>query len=344
MSSSPEPAPAAAIFGCAGEKLLDTERRFFEEVRPLGFILFERNCKSPDQVRELVRSLRRCTIADAAVLIDQEGGRVARLKPPHWRALPPMGTIGMLAKNSRDAAHEAAYTAARLIAADLQPLGIDVDCAPVLDVPAPDSHNIIGDRAFSPESDVVADLGRSFCQGLMAGGVLPVIKHIPGHGRAMVDSHLDLPDVAVHRQTLETIDFAPFRALCDMPYAMTAHVVYRAFDGRAPATTSAKVIADVIRGRIGFNGLLMTDDIAMRALAGSIAARAKAAITAGCDAVLHCDGKLDEMREVAGACGRLSDAALARFARAKTMRRRPDAADPKALAARLDSLLAAAAA
>lgn len=344
MSSNPDGRPAAAIFGCAGAKLLDSERRFFEKVRPFGFILFERNCKTPDQVRDLVQSLRSCTIADAPVLIDQEGGRVARLKPPRWRALPSAGRIGSLAKNNREAGREAAFTVARLIAADLEPLGIDVDCAPVLDVPAPDAHTIIGDRAFGPEPDLVADLGLSFCQGLMAGGVLPVIKHIPGHGRALVDSHHDLPDVAVHRQTLERIDFAPFRALSDMPYAMTAHVIYRVFDGRSPATTSAKIIAEVIRGRIGFEGLLMTDNITMRALKGTIAARTKAALAAGCDVVLHCDGKMEEMEDVASVCGRLSDAGSARFARARAMRRRPEPADENALAARLDSLLAAAAA
>ena len=344
MSANPDGRPAAAIFGCAGTQLLDSERRFFEEVRPLGFILFERNCKTPDQIRDLVRSLRSCTSTDAPVLIDQEGGRVARLKPPHWRALPPAGRIGLLARDNPEAGREAAFTVARLIAADLEPLGIDVDCAPVLDVPAPDSHSIIGDRAFATEPDLVADLGLAFCKGLIAGGVLPVIKHIPGHGRAMVDSHLDLPEVAVHRQTLEAIDFAPFRALSDMPYAMTAHVIYRAFDGRAPATTSGKVVADVIRRRIGFEGFLMTDDITMRALKGSIGGRAKAAIAAGCDAVLHSDGKLKEMQEVAAACGTLTDAAMARFAHAKSMRRRPEPVDGNALAARLNSLLSAAAA
>ncbi|HLF59383.1 MAG TPA: beta-N-acetylhexosaminidase [Alphaproteobacteria bacterium] len=343
--SNPEARPRAAIFGCAGPELLEPERRFFATQQPLGFILFERNCKNPDQTRELIDSLRGCVgRADAPVLIDQEGGRVARLKPPHWRALPPAGRIGALARTDRDVAREAAYIAARLIAADLEPLGIDVDCAPVLDVPAPGSHGIIGDRAFCDEPYVVADLGKSFCRGLLEGGVLPVIKHIPGHGRATVDSHAALPEVAVHRQTLEAVDFVPFRALNDMPFAMTAHVVYRAYERGTPATTSAKVIADVIRGRIGFDGLLITDDLSMKALKGSFAERTKAALEAGCDLVLHCNGKMEEMAEVASACAPLSDPALARLAWARSLRAKPASVDIKALAARLDSLLTAAAA
>lgn len=343
--SNPEARARAAIFGCAGPRLLDSERRFFETARPAGFILFERNCKNPEQVRDLVQSLRACSGGSSAfVLTDQEGGRINRLKPPHWRALPASGRIGALARTNREAAREAAFTAARLIAADLEPLGIDVDCAPVLDVPAEGAHAIIGDRAFASDPDLVADLGRAFCGGLLAGGVLPVIKHIPGHGRARVDSHAALPDVAVHRETLEAIDFAPFRALADMPFAMTAHVVYRAYDPGAPATTSLKVVEQVIRGHIGFDGALMTDDLTMKALKGSLAERTKAALTAGCDLVLHCDGRMAEMEEVAAACTPLSDAAAARLERARGLRARPEPADAGALAARLDSLLSAAAA
>ena len=281
---------------------------------------------------------------EAPVLIDQEGGRVARLKPPHWRTLPPAGRIGALAQRDRELAREAAFTVARLIAADLEPLGIDVDCAPVLDVPAEGSHGIIGDRAFGDEPYVVADLAKAFCRGLIEGGVLPVLKHIPGHGRARVDSHADLPEVAVHRQTLETIDCVPFRALNRMPIAMTAHVVYTAYDRKAPATTSAKVIAEVIRGAIGFDGLLITDDLSMKALKGSFADRTRGALEAGCDAVLHCNGWMAEMEEIAGACGPMSDAAMARFARARAQLAGVKPADTGALASRLGQLLSAAAA
>jgi beta-N-acetylhexosaminidase len=342
--SNPNSRPRAAILGCAGPQLLESERDFFADADPLGFILFERNCRTPDQTRELVESLRACVGRDdAPVLIDQEGGRVARLKPPHWRKLPSAARIGGLVARSLDLGREAAYTAARLIAADLEPLGIDVDCAPVLDVPAEGADAVIGDRAFSNEPELVVELGREYCRGLRAGGVLPVIKHIPGHGRARVDSHLALPDVAVHRQTLEAIDFVPFRALKDAPFAMTAHVIYRAYDSRHPATTSPRMI-DVIRHAIGFDGFLMTDDLSMKALSGSFADRAKASLEAGCDAVLHCNADMAEMRDVMRACGPLSDAAARRLARAQAMRTRPDGADSTALAARLDALLTVAAA
>jgi beta-N-acetylhexosaminidase len=340
--SNPETRPRAAIFGCAGERLLESERRFFAAANPLGFILFERNCKNPDQVLALVESFQDCVgREDAPVLIDQEGGRVVRLKPPHWRALPAAGRIGALAEWNRDAAREAAHLSARIIATDLRPLGINVDCAPLLDVPAPGSHGIIGDRAFADDPELVTELGREFCRGLMEGGVLPVIKHIPGHGRAMVDSHRGLPVVEMHRKTLEVIDFEPFRQLRDMPIAMTAHVVYRSYDSRNPATTSLKVIRDVVRGHIGFDGLLITDDLSMKALTGSFAERTTASLDAGCDVVLHCNGRMTEMEEIAGAAPPMSDAALARFDRAKAMLSPPKPVKPSVFAARLDSLLAA---
>jgi beta-N-acetylhexosaminidase len=332
--------PKAVIFGCAGAALSTPERRFFEAADPLGFILFERNCENPDQIRDLVRSLRGCVARpDAPVLIDQEGGRVVRLKPPQWRAIPAMGRIGALAKQNPKAGREAAFAAGRLIAANLAPLGIDVDCAPVLDVPAPGSHGIIGDRAFANDPELVAELGREFCRGLLAGGVLPVLKHIPGHGRAMVDSHADLPVIDLHRQTLALIDFAPFKALRDMPWAMTAHVVYRAYDQDAPATTSAKVIAEVIRGDIGFDGVLISDDLSMGALSGSLASRAKSALEAGCDLALHCNGKLREMEEIASGCGELSKAAQDRVARARSLLHKPEPADIPALAATLGAAM-----
>ena len=343
--SNPEARPRAAIFGCAGQQLLESERRFFSEADPLGFILFERNCKNPDQVIALVKSLRESVGRPSApVLIYQEGGRVARLKPPHWRTLPPAGMIGKLGQRDIEAGREAAFAAARLIAADLAPLGIDVDCAPVLYVPVRGSHGIIGDRAFADEPTLVADLGRAFCRGLLAGGVLPVIKHIPGHGRARVDSHAALPTVEAHRPTLENLDFAPFHALRDMPMAMTAHVVYRAFDARLPATTSKRIIADIIRGKIGFDGLLMSDDLSMGALHGSLAERTQAALDAGCDVALHCNGKMAEMEAVASKAGPMTDAAMIRFERAQAMRQPPQPVETGALAARLETLIATASA
>lgn len=331
--------PKAVIFACSGPDLTGAERDFFAAADPLGFILFERNCKSAAQVRDLVASLRECVgRADAPVLIDQEGGRVARLKPPQWRAIPAMGRLGALAGRDLAAGREAAFAAARLIAADLAPLGIDVDCAPVLDVPAPGSHGIIGDRAFAADAKLVAELGGEFCRGLLAGGVLPVIKHVPGHGRATVDSHLDLPVVDLGRQTLEEVDFAPFRALREMPWAMTAHVVYRAYDAESPATTSPRVISEVIRGAIGFDGVLISDDLSMKALSGSLGARARDALRAGCDLALHCSGKLDEMEEIAETAAPLTAASQARLARAAEMKRTP--ADAPELAAKFEALMA----
>lgn len=340
--SNPETRPRAAIFGCAGERLLESERRFFAAANPLGFILFERNCKNPDQVQALVKSFRDCVgRGDAPVLIDQEGGRVARLKPPHWHVLPAPGRIGALAERNRDAAREAAYLSARIIAADLRPLGIDVDCAPLLDVPAPGAHGIIGDRAFGEDPDLVAELGREFCRGMLDGGVLPVIKHIPGHGRAAVDSHQGLPVVEMHRKTLEVIDFEPFRQLRDMPIAMTAHVVYRPYDSRNPATTSLKVIRDIVRGHIGFDGFLITDDLSMKALTGSFAERTTASLEAGCDVILHCNGRMTEMEEIAAAAPPMSDMAHVRFNRAKAMLKVPKPVKPSVFAEHLNSLMAA---
>lgn len=331
--------PRAVIFGLAGPFLDSAERAFFAAADPLGFILFARNCVSPEQIAVLTRELRHCVgRADAPVLIDQEGGRVQRLKPPHWRAAPAAERFGGLDERDAGAAVEAAWLNARLLAADLQPLGIDVDCAPVLDVRAPDGHGIIGDRAFGDSPQRVATLARATCEGLLAGGVLPVIKHIPGHGRATLDSHEALPVVDAPADVLQACDFAPFAALADMPLAMTAHVVYSAFDA-APATTSTAIIRDVIRGRIGFDGLLISDDLCMRALAGSPGDRARSALAAGCDVVLHCNGELAEMRAVAQACAPLSPAGAERFARARALLRPPTAVDKTEAGQRLASLL-----
>ena len=289
-----------AIYGCTGLSLSQAEKDFFRQTQPWGFILFARNVSSPGQVRTLIEELR-ATVGDAGapVLIDQEGGRVARLKPPHWRQRPPAARFGALHDGNPDMAREAVYLNARLIAHDLAGLGINVDCLPVLDVPVAGAHDVIGDRAFAADPHIIIELGRAQIEGLLDGGVLPVMKHIPGHGRSTADSHLALPRVAASMAELSATDFVTFRSLDSCPLAMTAHVVYEAIDPQRPATTSPKVIRDVIRGEIGFAGLLMSDDLSMKALDGPLAARAKAAQFAGCDLVLHCNGDMDEMRSVA---------------------------------------------
>ncbi len=317
MSDAERGPPRAIIFGCAGPKLTDEERDFFRDVDPLGFILFARNIDAGAQVRVLTQELR-ATIgrADAPILIDQEGGSVARLTPPEWREAPAAARFGALAERDLATACEAARLNARLIATELFDLGISVDCAPVLDLLVPGAHGVIGDRAFAGDPELVASLGRATCEGLLAGGVTPVIKHLPGHGRATVDSHHDLPVVTTPAEVLEATDFKPFVALGDMPWAMTAHVVYTAFDPTAPATHSMRVIDEVIRGRIGFEGFLISDDITMGALRGGVGERVEAILEAGCDAVLHCDGNLADMREAAAAATPLDAASVARLARA----------------------------
>ena len=342
--SDPGP-PLAAIFACAGPALSDAERSFFADARPLGFILFRRSCENPAQLRRLVADLRAAAgRPDAPVLIDQEGGRVARLGPPHWKPRPPARRFGALAGRDLAAAREAATANARLIAADLAALGIDVDCAPVLDVPAAGAHDVIGDRAYGADPALVAALGRAACDGFLAGGVLPVVKHVPGHGRARADSHVALPIVDAPRERLRAADFPPFRALADMPLAMTAHVVYSDIDAAAPASASPRVIEEVVRGEIGFEGALISDDIGMGALDGPLGRRAKAVLAAGCDLVLHCSGDPGEMAEVAEAAGPLGGAALARVERALARRRAPAPVDAAALEARLAELLPPAAA
>jgi len=332
------PEPRAVILGCAGPSLSADEKAFFRDADPLGFILFQRNCEAPDQVRALVGDLRASVgRAAAPVLIDQEGGRVARLRPPHWRSYPAAGALGAL---GGDRAREAVYLTTRLIADDLAALDITVDCVPVLDVPRSGADPVIGDRAYAGDAAEVARLGRSACEGLLAGGILPVIKHIPGHGRATVDSHDALPRVASARATLGASDFLPFRALAAMPWAMTAHIVYSAIDPDLPATLSPLVIAGVIRGSMGFDGVLVSDDLSMKALGGPIGQRASKALAAGCDLALHCNGVRAEMMEVVEAVGILSSAARRRLDRAETMRRFPEPLDRRATEARLDALLA----
>ena len=304
---------SAAILGCAGTTLTAEEVAFFRDVKPWGFILFKRNIADPEQVRALTTALR-ATVGrdDAPILIDQEGGRVARLQPPHWRIYPPGRAYGELVANDPLTAREITRLGSRLIAHDLRAIGINVDCVPVLDVPDPQGHEIIGDRAYGDTPEQVATLGRAAAEGLLAGGVLPIIKHIPGHGRALSDSHLELPVVKAKLLELEIRDFAPFRVLSDMPMAMTAHVVYTAIDRNRPATTSKKAIRKIIRESIGFDGLLMSDDLSMKALSGDFKQRAKDSLSAGCDVVLHCNGDMAEMKAVMSGVGRLGKEARRR--------------------------------
>lgn len=310
----------AFICGCAGLTLGAGERAFLRDARPWGVILFKRNVDSREQLRALTSDIRAQLSGDAPVLVDQEGGRVQRLGPPHWRAYPPAAAFERLSADI-ETCKRLAWLGARLIAHDLRDVGITIDCLPALDAPAEAAHAVIGDRAYSRDPQRVARIGRAAAEGLLAGGVLPCIKHIPGHGRARVDSHLELPVVEASVTQLESADFLPFKANADLPLAMTAHVVYTAIDANAPATLSKTVVQDVIRRKIGFDGLLMTDDLSMKALTGSIKERAEAAIAAGCDMLLHCNGDLDEARAVAEGAPELegrslerAQAALARIA------------------------------
>ncbi len=332
---------SAFISGSSGPVLTADEIAFFRDARPWGFILFKRNCETPEQIRALTAALREAADRpEAPILIDQEGGRVQRLGPPHWPTYPTGRAYGDLFARSPDLGHRAAWLGARLMAADLLALGIDVDCLPVLDVPVEGAHDVIGHRAYGVVPGIVSELGRAAAEGLLAGGVLPVIKHIPGHGRAAVDSHHALPVVDASRAELEATDFPPFRDAALLPLAMTAHVVYTALDPDNPATTSRTVIDEVIRRFIGFDGCLMSDDVSMRALSGSIAERTAAALAAGCDLVLHCNGRLDEMREVAGACRPLDGRAAARAARALAARRSPQSMNMAAARAEFARLTA----
>jgi beta-N-acetylhexosaminidase len=307
----------AFICGCEGTVLNTSEQAFLFSEQPWGLILFKRNIAETGQVRALVQAFRQ-TVGrpDAPVLIDQEGGRVQRMGPPNWDKFPSARAIGELYRAEPLAGLKAARAVGSLIAADLAEVGITVDCLPVLDVPQPGSHDVIGDRAYGESPQEIAVIARAVAEGLMQAGVLPVIKHMPGHGRAEADSHLALPRVGASLAELERVDFVPFAALADLPLAMTAHVVYEAIDADNPATLSAKVMREVVRGAIGYDGLVMTDDLSMQALSGSLAQRAEAAIAAGCDILLHCNGRLEEMREVAGVAPVLAGKAGARAAAA----------------------------
>jgi beta-N-acetylhexosaminidase len=334
----------AFISGCSSYSLSEAERRFFSETKPWGLIVFRRNCESPDQIRALTAEFRALVERrNAPVFVDQEGGRVQRMGPPanHWRKYPPARRYGDLYRHDPLAALRTARNVGRLMAEDLFSAGINADCLPVLDVPQPDGHNIIGDRAYAEEVAQIIALARAHMAGLMEGGVLPVIKHIPGHGRAKADSHLELPVVDATRAELEAVDFPPFAALADAPMAMTAHVVYTALDKKAPATLSKKIIKTVIRKEIGFRGLLMSDDLSMNALSGTLAERAAGALEAGCDMLLHCNGKLNEMDEVARVAGLLRGKALTRARRALEAVSRPQPYEKAAALKDLDRLATA---
>ena len=330
----------AFITGVSGPALSPAEREFLRAQLPWGFILFKRNIETPLQIATLVRELRDSIgQPEAPVLIDQEGGRVQRLGPPHWPVYPSGALFGVLYDRDPALGLSAARLSARLIAADLADLGITVDCLPLADMPVAGADAVIGNRAYGTEPKKVAAIGRAVTEGLEQGGVLPVLKHIPGHGRATADTHFRLPEVDTPKTELERTDFAAFQPLADLPMAMTAHVVFSALDPAHPATTSATIIQQVIRGVIGFQGLLMSDDVSMNALAGSIAERTRAILAAGCDMVLHCNGKLDEMREVARETPELSGQALERAGRALASRKPPQALNRLASRAELDALM-----
>ena len=320
----------AFITGLAGPTIAAAERTFLREAEPWGLIIFKRNVSTPQQVQDLVASFRETVGWHAPVLVDQEGGRVQRLGPPHWASYPPGARYGELYDGNRTIGLEVARLAGHLIANDLGALGIDVDCLPIADVPVPGGDPVIGDRAYGNEPGKVAAIAGAIAQGLLLGGVLPVLKHLPGHGRATADSHHRLPVVDTDRATLEKTDFAAFQPLAGLPLGMTAHVVFSAIDPSAPATTSVTMVREVIRGFIGFRGLLMSDDISMNALSGTIGERSRAALSAGCDIVLHCNGALKEMSEVADAVPTLAGAAKARAEAALAARSGPEEFDVEA--------------
>lgn len=325
----------AMIVGCSSTALTQEEIALFGEHKPWGLILFARNIGTAEEITALTAHYRDIVgRADAPVFIDQEGGRVQRIKAPITQSYPTGEVLGAIYKRDKAEGMRVAHMMSKLHAADLLPLGINADCLPVLDVPVPGSHDVIGDRAYGYTAQAVADMGKAAAEGLLEGGVLPVIKHIPGHGRSMVDSHKDLPRVDTDHATLSAQDFEPFKQLANMPMAMTAHVIYTQLDAEAPATTSKHVIDTVIRGEIGFDGLLMTDDLSMHALSGDFRDRAKASFAAGCDVVLHCNGVMDEMLPVCEATPILSGKALERANAATKLLHTPETATDKVAALR----------
>ena len=323
------------IFGCAGPVLGAAERAFFGDVQPFGFILFQRNIENPGQLGALTAALREAVGWEAPVFIDQEGGRVDRMGPPHWRTwLPPLDQTART--GPRDAARAMALRY-RMIAHDLRAVGIDGNCAPLGDIAGPDTHPVLRNRCYGEDVETVVSAARGVAEGLLAGGVLPVLKHIPGHGRATMDSHVEPPRVTASAEELRATDFAAFRALNDLPLGMSAHIVFEALSGR-PATVDPAMIA-LIREEIGFGGFLMTDDISMEALAGTVVERGAAALAAGCDAVLHCNGKLPEMQALAEIAGNMGESGLARADAALEARHAPDTVDTGELEAEYARLL-----
>jgi beta-N-acetylhexosaminidase len=336
-------ATRAFITGCSGFALTSGERAFCRDAEPWGLILFGRNIGSHEQIKRLCADFRE-TVGrdDAPVLIDQEGGRVQRIRAPLAINHPAAARYGALHADHAEAGIAAARLGAELMAAELSCLGITVDCLPVLDLPAEGMTKAIGDRAYAPVADAVAALGRAVVEGTLAGGVLPVVKHMPGHGRATVDSHFELPRVSASRALLEASDFAPFKALADAPIGMTGHIVFEAIDPNRPATCSPIVLGEIVRGFIGFDGLLMSDDISMKALKGRVGTRAAAALAAGCDIALYCKGDMGEMQEVAAAAPRLEGRSAERADRALSLLKARPSVDIAALAAERDRLLAGA--
>lgn len=330
----------AFICGCEGEALTDSERRFFGESLPWGFILFQRNISTPERTFRLVQSLREAVGRDAPVLVDQEGGRVARLRPPHWDEYPPAKRFGDLARNDFNKGAEALGLCLRLMARDVLALGMDVMCCPVLDVPATDAHDVIGDRAYSDDANLVVQLGRVAVDTLLDAGVLPVAKHVPGHGRARTDSHVSLPIVDSSFSDLMRRDFVPFKALSYVPAMMTAHVLYKALDPNTPATLSSRVIAETIRANIGFDGLLLSDDLSMNALADTMRERALHALNAGCDIVLHCNGKMPEAEALADVAPILAGDSARRSEKALLLRHKRGVNVSTDARARLDEMMA----
>lgn len=329
----------SVIFGLAGLELTPDERAFFRDADPWGFIVFARNIETPKQLARLTMSLRDCVGRYAPVLVDQEGGRVRRLRPPHWREMLPAQPYGELYLREPEAAIEAVRLNHHLMAQEMRAVGVDVDCVPCLDLRVPGADAIIGDRALGETPQPIIDLGRAAMEGVMAGGVAPIIKHIPGHGRASVDSHLELPVVDAEADLLRETDFAPFEALSDAPMAMTAHIIYSAIDADNPATTSTEMVQGIIRSELGFDGLLMTDDLSMKALSGSFRERGEASLRAGCDMLLHCNGDMSEMCAVAEAAVELAGRGQERAGRALEARGKAEAIDAVEAESRLNGLL-----
>ena len=328
-------AEGAYIFGCAGQRLRPEEAAFFRQAQPWGFILFARNVDNPDQLRRLTDDLRACVGREAVITIDQEGGRVERMTPPHWRHwMPPLDQVAA----NPEGAERSMYIRSRLIADELRQVGIDSNCSPVGDVATHETHAVLRNRCYGEDAATVARVGRAVADGLLAGGVLPVLKHIPGHGRATLDSHKELPRVNANRADLDAVDFAAMKALSDLPLGMSAHIVYEQIDAGGPATTSP-VMTRLIREDIGFGGLLMTDDLSMQALKGDVSQRSRASLAAGMDMILHCNGDLGEMQQVAAEAGLFTDAAQQRADTALNRRISPDNIDIAALEAELAGLI-----